>query len=338
MSTTRHHLNRQRRLSAARTARAETPPTRSAASASASATAPGALGTLPAPGAPGADPDQADDSRSRAAGPQGEPPPEPGESPSETGEPGPEAEAPQGEEPRPKSKLESGSESESESESEEPGPEPGKPAAPAAAAPARTPRLLLAVLGILTLLLGAFAGLGFSRSAALEDDPATRNTALTDLARTSEVKGTVGELVGALFSYDYADQDKAAEAAATLLTGKAVDQHRALLADVRAQAPKQKLVLTTTVTDSAVERIEGDRARVLVYADQASVSTAGEPAKSKPKKQSGKDGQRDAKGGKDAAGADSTEGGASYAGAVFTLDLLHKDGRWLVSGIDTFGS
>ncbi|AJE85883.1 integral membrane protein [Streptomyces albus] len=334
MSTTRHHLNRQRRLSAARTARAETPPTGSAASAS--ATAPGALGTLPAPGAPGADPDQADDSRSRAAGPQAEPPPEPGESPSETGEPGPEAEAPQGEEPRPKSKLESGSES--ESESEEPGPEPGKPAAPAAAAPARTPRLLLAVLGILTLLLGAFAGLGFSRSAALEDDPATRNTALTDLARTSEVKGTVGELVGALFSYDYADQDKAAEAAATLLTGKAVDQHRALLADVRAQAPKQKLVLTTTVTDSAVERIEGDRARVLVYADQASVSTAGEPAKSKPKKQSGKDGQRDKKGGKDAAGADSTEGGASYAGAVFTLDLLHKDGRWLVSGIDTFGS
>ncbi|NKI43052.1 hypothetical protein [Streptomyces physcomitrii] len=323
MSTTRHHLNRQRRLSAARTVRAETPPTRSAAPAS--TTAPGSLGTLPAPGAPGTEPEEAADARLRGESPQAEPPPEPGGTRSE-------AEAPQGEEPQSKSKSKSGS------EPEEPGPEPGKPAAPTAAAPTRTPRLLLAVLGILTLLLGAFAGLGFSRSAALEDDPAGRNTALTDLARTSEVKGKAGELVGSLFSYDYADPDKAAEAAATLLTGKAVDQHRALLADVRAQAPKQKLVLTTTVTDSAVERIEGDRARVLVYADQAGVSTAGGPAKSKPKKQSGKDEQPDAKDGKDAAGSDSTEGGASYAGAVFTLDLLHKDGRWLVSGIDTFGS
>ncbi len=34
-------------------------------------------------------------------------------------------------------------------------------------------------------------------------------------------------------------------------------------------------MITTAVTDSAVERIDGDRARVLVYADQSSVSTAG---------------------------------------------------------------
>jgi Mce-associated membrane protein len=69
-------------------------------------------------------------------------------------------------------------------------------------------------------------------------------------------------------------------------------------------------VITTTVTDSAVERIDGDRARVLVYADQSSVSTAATR------------GKRD-------------EG--VYAGAMLAVDVVRRDGRWLVSGIDTFG-
>ncbi|MFI7384992.1 hypothetical protein [Streptomyces sp. NPDC049813] len=201
------------------------------------------------------------------------------------------------------------------------------PATPAEATPSRRPRTRateetpapqertrragrrpLAVLCLLTLLLGAFTGWAYAQTRALKDDAATANTALTDAARTSEVKGAAGKAVNALFSYDHADPAAERKAAATYLTGKAVAQHRALLAPVLAQAQQQKTVVTTTVTDSAVERIDGDRARVLVYADQSSTSTAAKA--------------------KDA---------ANYAGAMLAVDLVHEDGRWLVSALDTFG-
>ncbi|MFE6893739.1 hypothetical protein [Streptomyces sp. NPDC057694] len=191
-----------------------------------------------------------------------------------------------------------------------PRPEPRTTEKATSLKPATTPRRLLAALFLFTLLLGAFAGWAHARSHALTDTAAAQNTALTDPARTSDVKGQAEKAVNALFSYDYANPKTEEKAADSLLTGKAVGQHRTLLAPVLAQAQKQKTVVTTTVTDSAVERIDGDRARVLVYADQSSTSTAAKA--------------------KDAA--------ANYAGAMLALDLVHRDGRWLVSAIDTFSS
>ncbi|WP_318206543.1 hypothetical protein [Streptomyces sp. SJL17-1] len=182
-------------------------------------------------------------------------------------------------------------------------------------------RVPLAVLCVLTLLLGGFAGWASSRAGELRDDPARGNTALTDLARTSEIKGQTGAAVAALFSYDHADTAPFERAGKTLLTGKAVDQHRTLLGAVLAKAAQQKTVITTTVTDSAVERIDGDRARVLVYADQSSVSTAGQPAQGKAK---GK-------------GKATAKDQGVYAGAMFAVDVVRRDGRWLVENIDTFG-
>ncbi|WP_436739389.1 hypothetical protein [Streptomyces sp. BBFR102] len=213
-------------------------------------------------------------------------------------------------------------------EPQDPGPEPAAPArrpGPRAvrrtrpggedtAAPRRRRPRPLTVLCLLTLLLGGFAGWAHARAAALSGDPARQNTALTDLARTSEIKGQTGRAVAALFSYDHADPDAFDRAARTLLTGKAVDQHAALLGEVAARADEQKAVITTTVTDSAVERIDGDRARVLVYADQSSVSTAG-GAKKK----------------------DEADDEGVYAGAMFAVDVVHRDGRWLVTSLDTFG-
>ncbi|MFI2645526.1 hypothetical protein [Streptomyces sp. NPDC018610] len=177
----------------------------------------------------------------------------------------------------------------------------------------------LVVLCLLTLALGGFAGWAHARAQDLRADPAVRNTALTDAARTSEIKGQTEKAVAALFSYDHADPGAYEKATKTLLTGKAVAQHKALLDAVRARADQQKAVITTTVTDSAVERVDGDRARVLVYADQSSVGTAG------TKSSAG------------AGGKQTTQDEGTYAGAMFAVDVLRRDGRWLVSGIDTFG-
>jgi Mce-associated membrane protein len=168
--------------------------------------------------------------------------------------------------------------------------------------------LALAVLALLTVLLGGFAAWAAGKASALHDDSATANTALTDNARTSEVKGQVAQDVNSVFSYDYTDTARTDTAAKRVLTGKAVQQYAAMIAQVKAAAPRQKLVLTTTVTDTGVEMIDGDRARVLVYADQGNTSTA--------------------------KGADA---GSSYSAAMFAVDAVRVGGTWKLDAIDTFG-
>ncbi|MCM2420557.1 hypothetical protein [Streptomyces sp. RKAG293] len=164
---------------------------------------------------------------------------------------------------------------------------------------------VVVALAVLTVLLGGFAGWAAMEAATLHDTAATRNTALTDTARTSEVKGMVTQAVNSVFSYNYADPARTDQAAKKLLTGKAVQQYADMLAQVRKQAPVQKLVLTTTVTDSGVELIDGDRARVLIFADQRNTRTA-------PKEET------------------------TYAAAMFAVDAVHQDGVWKIGNIDTF--
>ncbi|MFE2935395.1 hypothetical protein [Streptomyces sp. NPDC059221] len=171
--------------------------------------------------------------------------------------------------------------------------------------PSRLRVRLPAVLCALTVLLGAFAAWAFASAGSLRDDPSRQNTALTDIGRTSEVKGQIADAVGAVFSYDYASPEKSEQAAGTHLVGKAVQQHKDMLAQVRAQGQKQKLVLTTTVTDSGVELLDGDRARLLIFADQSNTRT-------------GK--------------SDET----TYAAAMFAVDAVRRGDTWRISAIDTF--
>ncbi|GGU22984.1 nuclear transport factor 2 family protein [Streptomyces lavendofoliae] len=189
----------------------------------------------------------------------------------------------------------------------------GRPGSGGGAEDASPPRSrprprLPAALGVLTVLLGGFAAWATGEAAALRDTSAARNTALTDIARTSELKGQVTKAVNELFSYDHAATATADRAIRAHLTGKAVGQHRAMLAPVRAQAARQKLVLTTTVTHSGVELIDGDRARVLVYADQSNTRTAA----SKPE--------------------------TTYGAAMFAVEAIRKDGAWRIAVIDTLGA
>jgi len=177
----------------------------------------------------------------------------------------------------------------------------GEPAAPRA--PRRIRRLPL-VLGLVTVLLGGLAVWFASEADGVRGRAGAVNVALTDPARTSEVTGQVTDAVNALFSYDYTDAAKTQQAENTLLTGKAIDQYDRMLSQVRAQAPTQKLVLTTTVTDSAVEMLEGDRARLLVFADQRNTRTSGK---------------------KD----------TTYAAAMLAVDASRLRGTWKITNIDT---
>ncbi|MEU0159705.1 hypothetical protein ABZ154_12890 [Streptomyces sp. NPDC006261] len=192
----------------------------------------------------------------------------------------------------------------------EPDPGPGPESEPdAVTAPPQRLRTGLpgvpALLCALTILLGAFAAWAFTSAASLRDEPARQNAALTDIARTSEVKGRIGEAVGAVFSYDYASPARSDRAAKTHLTGRAVQQHKDMLAEVRELAPKQKLVLTTTVTASGVEYLDGDRARLLIFADQSNTRT-------------GKDEE------------------TTYAAAMFAVDAVRRGDTWRIAAIDTF--
>ncbi|MFF2535725.1 hypothetical protein [Streptomyces cyaneofuscatus] len=209
---------------------------------------------------------------------------------------GEEAEAASEAEREPQAVTGSASDSPSDSEPE--------PDAAATSRPRLRPRLP-ALLCALTVLLGAFAAWAFTSAASLRETPARQNTALTDIARTSEVKGRIGEAVGAVFSYDYASPARSDRAARTHLTGRAVQQHKDMLAEVRAQAPQQKLVLTTTVTASGVEYLDGDRARLLIFADQSNTRT-------------GKDEE------------------TTYAAAMFAVDAVRRGDTWRIAAIDTF--
>jgi Mce-associated membrane protein len=172
--------------------------------------------------------------------------------------------------------------------------------------PARFRRLPV-VLGAATVLLGGLAVWFADEADALRGQAGAANVALTDPARTSEVTGQVTDAVNALFSYDYADTAKTQQAAAGRLSGRAVGQYDSMLAQVRAQATAQKLVLTTTVTDSAVEMLEGDRARLLIFADQRNTRTSGGT--------SGKD--------------------TTYAAAMLAVDAARQHGAWKITNIDT---
>lgn len=149
------------------------------------------------------------------------------------------------------------------------------PAAPpkvAARVGARSRKPLVAGLLVVAVL---FAGLAvFFRVQGAEAASATNNTALIDVARTSQVKEQVSDAVERLFSYDYQNIEKTEKAAQELLvTDEVREKYEKQFAEVKRVAPEQKMVVTTKVTRSGVMMLDDNRARVLVFVDQTSTRT-----------------------------------------------------------------
>ena len=171
---------------------------------------------------------------------------------------------------------------------------------------ARHPLLLPACLGAVAVILGGLATwFGLEASSATSGVDVS-NTALTDPVATRQVTQQVSSAVNKIFSYNYADTAKTSQAAATLLTGKARHEYDTLFKLVRQDAPQEKLILTTTVTNSGVEFLDGSQARLLIFADQR--DTAGAAHKT------------------------------TDAGAMFAVNAVNQGGRWKISSIDTFGA
>lgn len=162
---------------------------------------------------------------------------------------------------------------------------------------------LVIALAALTVALGTTAALSANHARSLTTSKPAQNGALSDNGRTAEVKGQITTAVNSAFSYNYADVAKTEKAAQEVLTGKAVQQYNQMFALVRQQAPQQKQILTTTVTESAVKSLKGNQARVLVFADQRNTRT--------------------------------DKGKSAYSAAVFAVDAIQIDGKWKITEIDT---
>jgi len=165
--------------------------------------------------------------------------------------------------------------------------------------------LLPAVLAVITVVLGGLAA-WFGAEASSLSTPATQNAALTDPAATNTVSRQVSSAINALFSYDYAFPGPTTQAARRLLTGQAIAQYASLFGQVQREAPRQKLIVTTTVTDTGVEMLDGAHARVLVFAVESDRRAAG--------------------------------GQPATAGAMLGVNAILQGTTWKISGIDTFSA
>jgi Mce-associated membrane protein len=131
----------------------------------------------------------------------------------------------------------------------------------------RRPRVRAGLLVALVLAtaLATTAGIGAANARA---GGAGDNRALVDVDTTSAVTGQISDAVQNIFTFDPRDMARAEQAAQRVLTGDAVGQYDQLYGRVKKQAPEQGLAMTTTVKSLAVRTLNGDRADVLVFADQ----------------------------------------------------------------------
>ncbi|MFI7679706.1 hypothetical protein [Actinophytocola sp. NPDC049390] len=131
------------------------------------------------------------------------------------------------------------------------------------------PRRVVVALGVLAALLTGAGTWALVAANDLRSAGAAQNSALVDTGRTAEVSAAVTSALNQIFSYSYDKTEVTEQAADAVLRGEALETYDRLFAEVRDKAPGQKLVLTTRVVHSAVQSLDGDRARLLVFLDQS---------------------------------------------------------------------
>ncbi|HEY1916793.1 MAG TPA: hypothetical protein VGH27_14570 [Streptosporangiaceae bacterium] len=184
-------------------------------------------------------------------------------------------------------------------------PADGQQAAATGTGPRRGMRLPVCLAGVAVILGGLAVWFGVE-AANTGSGVNEQNTAVLNSAATAEVNKQVATAVSTIFSYNYADTAKTRSAAQNLLTGKAIQEYNTLFKLVEQDAPTEKLVLTTTVTNSGVSMLSGNRAQVLIFANQ-----------------------------QDTGGSTRS---TTDAGAMFSVDAVQQGGAWKIDNIDTFSA
>lgn len=131
------------------------------------------------------------------------------------------------------------------------------------------------------------------------------NKAMVDPAATVNVKQEVTRAVESLFSYDYSDIGKTEKAADELLTNDQVrGVYNSLLAEVKRNAAKQKIIVNSRVSRIAVIELGDESARLLVFVDQSAL----------------REGQAE----------------SNVGGGQLTVNAERVDGKWKVSELDAY--
>ncbi|WP_093076936.1 nuclear transport factor 2 family protein [Pseudonocardia oroxyli] len=139
-----------------------------------------------------------------------------------------------------------------------------------------TTRRGTAILAGVTVVLVALAVLAGVSWWTMSHTAAARNAALVDVAATTQVSQQLGDAVKTVYSYDFTRLDQNEAAARTVITPEFGQQFDQLFGEVRNLAPQQQAVVTATISQSAVESIEGDRATMVVFLDQQATRAAGD--------------------------------------------------------------
>ncbi|HEV2778078.1 MAG TPA: hypothetical protein VGX25_01630 [Actinophytocola sp.] len=130
-------------------------------------------------------------------------------------------------------------------------------------------RLAIVLLLVAALALGGTGTWFLLRAHELRATAAASNRALVDPAATAELAASVTQALNRIFSYAYDRTEVTEQAATEVLRGSALDTYRRLFGEVRRLAPEQKLVLSTRVSDVAVQHLAGDHGQVLAFLDQS---------------------------------------------------------------------
>lgn len=160
-------------------------------------------------------------------------------------------------------------------------------------------RLHVALLGTAVLATATAVALGTAAGHHPGSDQA--NHALVDRSGTAEVAAQASEIVETVFSFTPHSVGTTERAATRSLTGDAVKEYDKLYGDLLDKAQATHLSLRTSVASIGVQRLNGDRATVLVFANQRSEQQgAGSP---------------------------------TLGAAQLQLELLRIDGRWMLERI-----
>lgn len=135
--------------------------------------------------------------------------------------------------------------------------------------------LAIFTLSAILLVAGAVV-LAIGNHAARANGPLA-NRAFLDGSATAEVVAQVTGAIKTVYSYDYTRLDANEAAAKQVITGQFAGDFDKVFAPVKALAPKEQAVLTTTVPAVGVLQLQDDRARLLMMVDQNGTRMGSQP-------------------------------------------------------------